>query len=191
MLAMSHQLFRTRHRKIPRERSLIGEGGNAYVWSEGSHAIKRLKEGASREATSRFRREAEILLMLKEEPDLKIVPVQEVREREGALEIVMELMDGSLDSATASFAGDPERAAAALEPIASTLAQMAARSEPIYHRDLKPTNLLFKGSPDRLYLADFGCAFLAEDERLEPLPLMLGHMRHNLRLRDSSCTRRA
>lgn len=144
------------------------------MWSDGSRAIKRLKEGASREAVSRFRREAEILLMLNEQPDLRIVPVQEVREREGALEIVMAQMDGSLERTITSFAGNPERAAAALEPIASTLAAMAARSEPVYHRDLKPTNLLFNESPDCLYLADFGCAFLAEDERLTPAKRAMG-----------------
>ena len=171
---MSDQLFRSSHPGIPRQWTLIGEGGNACVWSDGSQAIKRLKEGASREAVSRFKREAEILLTLNEHSGLRIVPVQEVREREGALEIVMARMDGSLEKAITSFAGNPERAAAALEPIASTLAVMAARPEPIFHRDLKPTNLLFKASPDHLYLADFGCAFLAEDERLTPAKRAMG-----------------
>ena len=169
---MSDQLFRSSHPGIPRQWTLIGEGGNACVWSDGSQAIKRLKEGASREAVSRFKREAEILLTLNEHSG--IVPVQEVREREGALEIVMARMDGSLEKAITSFAGNPERAAAALEPIASTLAVMAARPEPIFHRDLKPTNLLFKASPDHLYLPDFGCAFLAEDERLTPAKRAMG-----------------
>ena len=171
---MSKQRFRSKHPSVPRQWTLIGEGGNACVWSDGSQAIKRLKEGASREAVARFRREAEILLVLKEQPGLHIVPVQEVREREGALEIVMTRMDGNLDKAIKSFAGNPDRAATALEPVASTLAALASRSEPIIHRDLKPTNLLFKGSPDRLYLADFGCAFLAEDERLTPAKRAIG-----------------
>lgn len=166
--------FRPGHPGIPRQWAQIGEGGNARVWSDGSRAIKRLKEGAPREAVLRFKREAEILLALRGQPDLRIVPVHEVREREGALEIVMEQMDGSLESAIASFAGDPARAAAALEPIASTLASMAARSRPVYHRDLKPTNLLFKKSPDHLYLADFGCAFLGEDERITPAERAMG-----------------
>ena len=91
---MSDQLFRSSHPGIPRQWTLIGEGGNACVWSDGSQAIKRLKEGASREAVSRFKREAEILLTLNEHSGLRIVPVQEVREREGALEIVMARMDG-------------------------------------------------------------------------------------------------
>ncbi len=171
---MSEQLFHSGHPGVPRQWTLIGEGGNACVWSDGSQAIKRLKEGASREAVSRFRREAEVLLMLNKEPGLRIVPVQEVREREGALEIVMARMDGSLENAITSFTGNPERAGAALAPIALTLAVMAARSDPIYHRDLKPTNLLFSGAPDRLYLADFGCAFLAEDERLTPAKRAMG-----------------
>jgi serine/threonine protein kinase len=171
---MPEQKFRPNHPGVPRQWTLIGEGGNACVWSDGSHAIKRLKQGASRETVARFRREAEILLGLKDQPDLSIVPVQEVRDRESALEIVMARMDGSLEKVIESFAGNPERAAAALKPIASTLAALASRSAPIFHRDLKPTNLLFKGSPDCLYLADFGCALLAEDERLTPAKRAMG-----------------
>lgn len=84
------------------------------------------------------------MLALKEQPDLSIVAVEEVREREGALEIIMAKMDGSLESVLKLFAGNPARAAAALKPIAETLAVLAARTEPIFHRDLKPTNLLFQ-----------------------------------------------
>lgn len=171
---MSDESFRKSHPRIPQHWTLIGEGGNALVWSDGPHAIKRLKEGASVEAVSRFKREAEILLKLKGKANLRIVPVRDVREREGALEIVMERMAGNLEHAISSFASNPERAAAALEPIASTLSVMAARSEPIYHRDLKPSNLLYSESPDNLYLADFGCAFLAEDERITPARRAMG-----------------
>lgn len=171
---MKSEKFHAKHPSIPIEWELIGEGGNARVWSDGADAVKRLKDGASKEAVARFKREAEIMLALRDQQSLKIVPVKEVREREGALEIVMDRMDGNLDKAIDAFAGNPERAAAALEPIASTLAAMSDRQQAIYHRDLKPTNLLFKGSPDDLYLADFGCAFLAEDERITPARRAMG-----------------
>jgi serine/threonine protein kinase len=55
-------------------------------------------------------------------------------------------------------------------PIVVTLKFLSELEPPIYHRDMKPENLLFEGNGDntRLVLADSGCAFFmnSNDERI-------------------------
>ncbi|MFJ2684600.1 protein kinase [Pseudomonas sp. NPDC087342] len=166
--------WKTKHPGIPEAWKQLGAGGNAYVWFDGLHAIKRLKPECGREAVARFRREAEIVLSLRETAGLSLVPIIEVRTRADGLEIVMDVLDGSLDDVIVKFVGDPRKAALALAPIAETLAALAARGRPIHHRDIKPSNLLFRESDEALLLADFGCAYLAEDERLTPKKRAMG-----------------
>ncbi|MBV4463586.1 protein kinase [Pseudomonas sp. SWRI79] len=165
---MEASAWKKNHPGVPDSWVQLGAGGNAYVWTDGRHAIKRLKPGASREAVARFKREAEIVFSLQEVPGLSLVAVREVRERAGDVEIVMEKMDKNLEEIIHLFRGQPDAAARALLPIADTLAALARRERPIHHRDIKPSNLLFKESEQTLHLADFGCAYLAQDERLTP-----------------------
>ncbi|MDO9711279.1 protein kinase domain-containing protein [Paracraurococcus lichenis] len=167
-------LWKPKHPGVPREWEQLGEGGNAVVWSDGQAAIKRLKPGANAEAVGRFKREAEILASLAGGVDLRVVAVKQVREREDGLEIVMERLDGNLDQVIERFAGQPEKAARALIPVAETLASLAVRERAIYHREIKPTNLLYRKNEDTLYVADFGCAYLAEDVRLTPANRAMG-----------------
>ncbi|TRO17193.1 hypothetical protein EQ836_01850 [Ectopseudomonas mendocina] len=166
--------WKTKHPGVPDSWKQLGAGGNAYVWTDGSHAIKRLKPNAGTEAIARFRREAEIVSSLQDVQGLSLVAVQEVRERAGDVEIVMEVMDGNLEEVIHLFTGQPKKAARALIPIANTLAALSQRERPIHHRDIKPSNLLYRESEDILYLADFGCAYLAEDERLTPQRRAMG-----------------
>jgi hypothetical protein len=146
----------------------IGEGGNSIVLSDGHRAYKRLKPGVGREAAARFRREAALLMGLRDRAELRVVPAHDIREGEGQLEIVMDLFSGSLEQVLDRFKGRPRKAAQGLEPIARTLAALAGEPQAIHHRDIKPTNLLFQSSEADLWLADFGCAFIVGDERLTP-----------------------
>jgi len=155
----------------------IGSGGNALVWESGECAIKRLRSDASKESIARFEREANIAAQLASEEGLSITAVWEIRRREGAIELVMERLDGSLDDVIGEFAGQPALAARTLVPIVDTLARLAARQNPLIHRDLKPSNLLYRRDESgklRLLLSDFGCAYLAEDERLTPTHRAIG-----------------
>ena len=171
---MIGERFKSKHPAVPAEWEQLGEGGNAYVWNDGVHAIKRLKPNAPAEAIARFRREADILSSLQDSTEVRVTAVREIRDRAGGVEIVMDKLDGNLDKVIHRFASQPEKAARALAPIADTLATLADRQRPIHHRDIKPSNLLFKQSEDELYLADFGCAYLAEDERLTPPKRAMG-----------------
>jgi hypothetical protein len=138
------------------------------VLTDGQWAYKRLKPEVSREGTARFRREAALLMALRHRADLNLVPAREIREVEGNLEIVMELFSGNVEQILGRFRAQPRQAALALEPIVSTLAELARSPQPIHHRDIKPSNILYRGSETELWLADFGCAFIAGDERLTP-----------------------
>jgi len=165
--------WKKRHHGVPREWRQIGEGGNAVVWEANGTAIKRLKGTATSEARARFARECSLMLSLRSR-GLKVVPTREVREREGADEIVMDLLDGNLEEVIDRFRCNPAKAAAALIPVVETLATLAEDQRRIHHRDLKPTNLLFFLDETNLYIGDFGCAFLSDGERITPDQRALG-----------------
>lgn len=160
--------WKPKHPGVPFAWTQIGEGGNAIVWSDGTNAIKRLKGDPSREAVERFKREAAIAQSLQSRTDLKIVPVHEIREREGVTEMVMEKLDGNLDELIEKYVGAPQIAAEALLPIVETLHELAAQKNQIHHRDIKPSNILYRGSGENteLYLGDFGCAHIRGDQRI-------------------------
>lgn len=165
-----------KHEGIPPSWRHIGDGGNAYVWTDGKNAIKRLRPNASREPVARFVREAQVLAAISGESQLAIVPIVDVRMRAGEIEIVMEELEGNLAEVIGEFEGKPEKAANALLPIVETLAWLAARTQPVHHRDLKPENLLYRRHHGEIELAlsDFGCAYLVEDERLTPTHRAIG-----------------
>jgi serine/threonine protein kinase len=165
-----------KHEGIPPHWKHKGDGGNAYVWITDKHAIKRLRPNASKEPVARFSREALLMKELAREPELAIVPIVEVRKRAGELEIVMQALEGNLAQVIGEFAGQPGKAANALLPIVDTLAKLASRPQPIHHRDIKPENLLYhiRDGEIKLALTDFGCAYLAEDERLTPSHRAIG-----------------
>lgn len=165
-----------KHDGIPSHWKHKGDGGNAYVWTTDKHAIKRLRPNASKEPVARFAREAQLMMELARDPELAIVPIVEVRKRAGELEIVMHELEGNLAQVIGEFVGQPGKAASTLLPIVDTLARLASRPQPVHHRDIKPENLLYqlRDGKIQLALADFGCAYLAEDERLTPTHRAIG-----------------
>ncbi|MEN5149712.1 protein kinase domain-containing protein [Pseudomonas orientalis] len=168
--------WKPNHDSIPLTWKHKGDGGNAHVWTDGTYAIKRLKPNASKEPVARFAREAQLLAGMAGNPKLAVVPIVDVRKRAGQIEIVMELLEGNLAEVIDEYQAQPEKAAKALLPIVETLAQLANRPQPVHHRDIKPENLLYKrrNSEISLALSDFGCAYLAEDERLTPTHRAIG-----------------
>jgi serine/threonine protein kinase len=168
--------WKEKHEGIPPAWKGKGSGGNAYVWLDSSLAIKRLKPEAGKEPLDRFAREAKLMSSIGRDDDLAVVPVVEVRMRYGALEIVMEAFDDNLDDIITEFSGQPEKVARALLPIIDTLIRLSHRSQPIHHRDIKPENLLYRRQNGEISFAlgDFGCAYLAEDDRLTPIHRAIG-----------------
>jgi serine/threonine protein kinase len=112
-----------------------------------------------REAVQRFVTEARAAARLGHE---NIVPVFEVGEVDGRPYYSMQYVEGeSLADLIAKGPLEPRRAAAYLERVA--LAVHEAHRHGILHRDLKPENLLVEAATDRVFVADFGLAKLAQE----------------------------
>ncbi len=142
--------------------AVLGRGGMGVVYLAEQLALSRkvaLKVLAPELAEDpkfrdRFLRESRIAASLE---DPNILPVYEAGEADGALFIAMRYVRGTdlrrLIDAEGPLA--PERTVSILTQAASALD--AAHAEGLIHRDVKPANvLLVPGSPDRVYLADFG-----------------------------------
>jgi serine/threonine protein kinase len=140
---------------------LLGEGTFGAVY-QGHHeglsidiAIKQIKQ-LSPVAFSRGLAEARLMARL-DHPNL--LRIYDVRQQDGSLFLLCELMDGSLE-ASASLSGD-ELIALTSQLLAGLQALHQAK---IIHRDLKPANFLRRASDGRIKLADLGIAI--EEEAL-------------------------
>lgn len=145
---------------------VLGQGGMATVYlaqEETLHrpvAIKLLHPHLCVDAAirARFRREAEITAAL-DHPN--IVPILTVGEQDGALFIVMKLLEGR---SLAELDGPlpPREAARIAIEVAGALHE--AHISGVIHRDVKPSNVIVeRGVP---FLLDFGLAMGIGDESL-------------------------
>jgi predicted ATPase/Tfp pilus assembly protein PilF len=146
---------------------VLGEGGMGRVFkgrdrlTGGAVAIKTLKpELVARQPqlVERFEREGEALRLLDHPNIVKVIAIPKV---DGALHIVMELVDGG--SLAALLSAQPKLSVDRVLAIALELADALTRAHhlKIVHRDLKPANvLLTRAQTPRL--TDFGIARLGD-----------------------------
>src|SRR5438874_5244211 len=145
----------------------IGRGGQGIVYRARQKSLNRtvaLKViGVGRWATEahlkRFRLEAEAAASLNHP---FIVPIHEIRERDGYCYFSMNLVEGGqLGEVAKRQAISTRRAAELIAKLARTVHY--AHEHGIVHRDIKPGNILLdaKGEP---HLTDFGLARLIETE---------------------------
>ncbi|HEX9235421.1 MAG TPA: serine/threonine-protein kinase, partial [Actinomycetota bacterium] len=145
---------------------LIGRGGMGVVYLAEDLTLGRkvaLKLLAPELAQDpkfreRFVRESRLAASL-EHPN--IITIYEARERDGLLYISMRYVHGTDLKALIESQGalDPARAISILTQVAGALD--TAHAQGLIHRDVKPGNILITpgsepGSPDRVYLSDFG-----------------------------------
>ena len=125
----------------------VGDGAAVVVKIPKAHLIRGDETFAKR-----FTREIQILLTF-DHPN--IVPVFDVGETDGLPFVVMPYLGGGSlrDRARPGFPGAPGAVRGWLMPIAEALDDTHARQ--LYHRDVKPDNILFDNS-GRVYLTDFG-----------------------------------
>jgi len=146
----------------------LGAGGMGTVYEVervGDHvrlALKTLRDRVDVKLMARFAREAQFAAELRH-PNL--VPVIDVGIADGALYMVLELIDGGSLADLRDRFGDPAWAKPVLAQVATGLAAIHARA--IVHRDLKPSNVLMSRGVARI--ADFGLASLRVDEQVGAL----------------------
>lgn len=146
-------------------REKIGAGGMGTVYHawdrdiERDVALKWLPESFSADPNfvERFRREARFIARL-EHPH--IVPIYDVGQYQGRPFIIMRLLSGGT---LRDRLARPDFGLVTLMPVMNQIADalMAAHSQHIVHRDIKPGNILFD---DRgvAFLSDFGVAKLLD-----------------------------
>lgn len=149
---------------------LLGRGGMGEVYEATDTrrdrvvALKLLPPDlASDDAyRTRFEREARVCARLNEP---HVIPIHDFGEIDGTLFIDMRLVEGSDVAALVLREGrvPPERARRIVRQIASALD--SAHRGGLVHRDVKPANILL-ADDDFAYLADFGVATRATDDRL-------------------------
>jgi serine/threonine protein kinase len=141
---------------------LVGRGGYADVFSATDVNLKRLVAikvlrwdwSSSRDAASRFRREASAIAQIRHP---NVIPIYQVGVRAGISFFVMPLISGGtlrsrMDSGPLSL----NEARRLLGGVASAL--QAAHRAGIVHRDVKPENVLLDGPGANPIVTDFGIA---------------------------------
>jgi TolB-like protein/predicted Ser/Thr protein kinase/cytochrome c-type biogenesis protein CcmH/NrfG len=145
----------------------IGRGGQGVVYRARQKSLNRivalkvigLAHWATQAHVKRFRVEAEAAAHL---DDLRIVPIYEIGERDGACYYSMKFIEGGqLDKIIGTEPMPGRKAAELMAKLAHTLHH--AHQHGVLHRDVKPGNILLDGKNEP-HLTDFGLARLAETE---------------------------
>jgi serine/threonine protein kinase len=157
----------------------LANGGMASVWEahdellDRSIAVKVLATHLSEDdrARQRFEREGRAAAGLSSHPN--VVTIYDVGEHDDRVFMVMELMrGGSVADRLRSGREIPQ--ATVLDWLHEAAAALdTAHEANIVHRDIKPANLLLD-ERDRLAIADFGIARIAEQDQLTQTGQVLG-----------------
>lgn len=144
----------------------VGEGGQAHVFTvedaNGVHqerfVLKRLKNIKRMDL---FEREVNALRAVGHPNILRVVDF--ALNADPSFYVAEYCEGGSLDKRAEEFKGNIRGAAEVLTPIIAAL--RAAHAEGVFHRDVKPPNILFRkdGTP---VLGDFGICHMEGDERV-------------------------
>ena len=156
------------------------KGGNGDVTLTEDTATKRLRNTSKENNIERFLNEVRVIKQLSDDKELNIVEILEVYEDlEHPINsyIKMKRYDGTIEDLLPLTRGNLLFTLQTIFPIIKTLQKLADREIPIYHRDLKPDNILYEQNEDRYYtvLTDFGICYVNNlKERLTPQEISIG-----------------
>jgi tRNA A-37 threonylcarbamoyl transferase component Bud32 len=147
----------------------ISRGGMGVVYRAKRKDYKRTvalkmlldQKRSSRDDVVRFKHEAEAIARLSHP---NIVAIYDLNEAEGQLFFAMEFIEGeSLEDLLARKRPSAEKSLDMVLVLARALDY--AHSEGIYHRDIKPGNIMIENDTGRIVLTDFGLAVKEEQSR--------------------------
>ena len=165
---------------MARKADVKGGNGDVIFDLENGIARKYLRNTSSVDKVQRFEKE---LKLLKEISTLKISNIVQVQNLYISSEkiqdsyIEMKKYDGSLYDIFEITKGNVKLSLKLILPIIKALYALSKCSPAIYHRDIKPDNILFEKEDETytLFLTDFGTCFLKDgSERITPEIMAIG-----------------
>lgn len=165
---------------MKRKPDATGGNGNIFFDSERNTATKYLRNTSTKERIQRFIQEQKVLEEISKKNISNIVKVLDVNIDESNISnsyITMKKYEGPLSDLFTITRGEPKVALKLLLPVIKALKILSENNPHIYHRDLKPDNILYlkKDNEYELYLTDFGTCFLKDDaERITPQNIAVG-----------------
>ena len=139
------------------------KGGNCDIYFDGEYAYKFLRNNSTKEKINRFLQEAQICKQLVGNNDLYIVEIVDVNIEDDNTKCYIQMKKylGTLINILPKTKGNPKIICSYLLPIVKTLSKLSSLQSPIYHRDIKPDNILFDGN--ELFIGDFGICYINDD----------------------------
>ena len=157
------------------------QGGNSDIYFiEDLKARKYLRNTSSKEKIERFKLELEIMGLFKDKHVDGVIDVYDVFVDSNDIKksyIEMKKYDGNINDLLCYTKGDVRKTLELCLPILRALNKISEIKNPIYHRDIKPDNILYEkdGEDYKLFLTDFGICYLdKEKERLTEIEIAVG-----------------
>ena len=165
---------------MARKADVKGGNGDVVFDAEAGTARKYLRNTSTAEKVARFKRELAIFQELCKNPIPNVVEVTDVYIDEDKIAesyVEMKKYDGSVYDILEVTKGNVKSTLELILPVIKALYTLSEGNPPLYHRDVKPDNVLFLKENDEytLYLTDFGTCFLNDgSERLTPETMAVG-----------------
>lgn len=165
---------------MARKADVKGGNGDVVFYAETGTARKYLRNTSTAEKVARFKRELAVFQELCKNPIPNVVEVTDVHINEDKISesyVEMKKYDGSVYDILEVTKGNVKITLELILPIIKALYTLSEGKPPLYHRDIKPDNILFLKENDghTLYLTDFGTCFLNDgSERLTPETMAVG-----------------